>query len=614
MATTFELIQKELIDTPSDKNKDMLMDSVRKSVFARFEGHNIKNVMLVTPPDADISFFDIKYAKRKRYANYPPYGTMLLARGLLNAGLNVELVNLQHEILKTACESSNSDFDYDLIWRKKLNEKIDIFDPDLVGVTCMFTMTHESFKKICFEVAKNNLPLAVGGVHVSNDVTRIKKEIPQIDYIFVREADNNFPQFIEAVNTKKINETSIGGVLLKYDGNNWYNFDSYSIPTEDEISQMPAYELIEDLEDYSKYGMIGSFYWLKGENTKAGTILSNRGCRAQCSFCSVRNFNGKGVRRRHVESVVDELSYLKNERGLNHFMFLDDDLFKDEKQTIAMFDEIVRRKLKITWDATNGVIAYACTPEVIHAAYESGCIGINLGMESGNPEILKKIRKPGTVKNFIKAAETCRQYQEIVTSVFLIIGFPNENMSKILDTIEVAREMDLDWCRTQVLQPLPNTPIYQEMLDAGLISDDEQKGRFTVGSYGRARNEDDDRRFRDHDPKKAFEDINLSSIPSKQQLSDIWFYMDFHLNYKRLLNENRKIKLVQQKKMLERIANVNSLNNGFALYFLAVIYKKQNLSIPKSIIKKLQKVYSNDNYWGSKLHQFGLSISDLDKI
>ena len=78
------------------------------------------------------------------------------------------------------------------------------------------------------------------------------------------------------------------------------------------------------------------FTGFKGEDTPSGTILSNRGCRAQCSFCSVRNFNGKGVRRRHVQSVVDELSYLRNERGLTHFMFLDDDLFKDEKQTIEL--------------------------------------------------------------------------------------------------------------------------------------------------------------------------------------------------------------------------------------------------------------------------------------
>ena len=194
----------------------------------------------------------------------------------------------------------------------------------------------------------------------------------------------------------------------------------------------------------------------------------------------------------------------------------------------------------------------------------------------------------------------CRQYEEIVTSVFLIIGFPNENMSKILDTISVAKEMDLDWCRTQVLQPLPNTPIYQEMVDAGLISEDEKKGRFTVGAYGKAKNQDDDRRVRDHDPKKAFEDINVDEIPTKQQLSDIWFYMDFHLNYKRLLHENRPIKLAQQKLMLERIANINSVNNGFALYFLCAIYKKQNIPIPIDLKNRLTGVYENDHYWGSK--------------
>ena len=78
--------------------------------------------------------------------------------------------------------------------------------------------------------------------------------------------------------------------------------------------------------------------------------------------------------------------------------------------------------------------------------------------------------------------------------------------------------------------------------------------------------------------------------------------------------ENRPLKLVQQKMMLERIANINSVNNGFALYFLSAIYKKQKLPIPNDIIKRLNKVYSDDHYWGSKLQQFGLSISDLDKI
>ena len=85
--------------------------------------------------------------------------------------------------------------------------------------------------------------------------------------------------------------------------------------------------------------------------------------------------------------------------------------------------KIVRNKLDITWDCTNGVIAAACKDEVIHAARDSGCIGVNIGMESGNRDILKKIKKPGTVENFLKAAEVFKKYEEINARVFLLIGF-----------------------------------------------------------------------------------------------------------------------------------------------------------------------------------------------
>ena len=36
-----------------------------------------------------------------------------------------------------------------------------------------------------------------------------------------------------------------------------------------------------------------------------------------------------------------------------------------------------------------------------------------------------------------------------------------------------------------------------------------------MGAYGKAKNQDDERRVRDHDPKKAFEDISLDAIPTK---------------------------------------------------------------------------------------------------
>ena len=85
--------------------------------------------------------------------------------------------------------------------------------------------------------------------------------------------------------------------------------------------------------------------------------------------------------------------------------------------------------------------------------------------EFRNRKILKEIRKPGTVENFIKAAEIFRKFPEINARVFLMIGFPNESYRQILDTINVSNEMSLDWHNVGILQPLPNTPIFNSMVD-----------------------------------------------------------------------------------------------------------------------------------------------------
>ena len=63
---------------------------------------------------------------------------------------------------------------------------------------------------------------------------------------------------------------------------------------------------------------------------------------------------------------------------------------------------------------------------------------------SGNPKILREIRKPGTVDIFIRAAEVLKNYPKINSRVFLMIGFPNETYQQILDTINVSKQMNMD--------------------------------------------------------------------------------------------------------------------------------------------------------------------------
>jgi len=64
-------------------------------------------------------------------------------------GIEVRVTNLNHEVLKRCIESANqSSFDFDKSWQSKLDQDILDFQPDLIGVSCMFTMTHESLKKV----------------------------------------------------------------------------------------------------------------------------------------------------------------------------------------------------------------------------------------------------------------------------------------------------------------------------------------------------------------------------------------------------------------------------------------------------------------------------------
>jgi len=590
--------------------KNPLLTSEIELYLERLFATGIRRVLLVNPPDGDASIFRHDTAKRLRYPNYPPYGLAVIAQNLRQIGIDVKLSNLNDEILRRCVRSRcQAEFDFDAIWQSKLDQDIAECRPDLVGVTCMFTLSHASFRDVCFRVKSLNIPLAVGGVHVTNDVERILDDIPGVDIAFLSEADIAIQRFIKAVNKERRLE-DLGQVIL-VDGATRLRFERECRPNSEEISLVPAFDLL-NLREYSDFGTVGAFYCFKPRGTRFATVLSNRGCRAQCTFCSVRNFNGPGVRQRSIDSVIEELEILKNEYGIGHIMWLDDDLLRDHARAISLFNEMVRRKLDITWDATNGLIAASCTEEVIAAAAASGCIAVNIGMESGNPKILRQIKKPGTVETFLRAAEVLRKFEQIHSSVLLMLGFPGETMRMVFDSINVAREMDLDWYRIAQLQPLPNTPIYDSLVVEGLIQPVGSKNvRFNGGAYGRQTEIEQGRQMASSNFEEAFTALRLDEVPNGDQLTDVWFYMNYHLNFHRLFSETRRVKIEQQIKHLRSLCDVISPDNGFALYFLGYLQQRVYGKIEPDIIERLHNRLATSSYWLDRFQAFGLSTNDL---
>ncbi|CAA7618447.1 B12-binding domain-containing radical SAM protein [Magnetospirillum sp. UT-4] len=563
-------------------------DPVRAALAARVRAvipAGCRRLLLVQPPPMEEEKLDLGTVRRRRYYAFPPYALGVLCTNLEARGYSVDLLDLNYEVLAMARDLDAADpkaaqAAIRAFWRRRLEEEMERVRPDLIGFSCVFTMTHEIMLRMARAVKEiaPAMPVAAGGVHVTNAPEAVLREAGgAIDLLALFESDRAFADLLDFANGKA-EATALSQLAALVDGT-MMSLAARCPPSTAEIEIVPRYPGLP-LGDYAAMGEIGTFRHWREPDTRCGAVLSNRGCRANCTFCSVRPFNGPGVRGRSVASVVAEIEDLKDRYGITHIVWLDDDLFYDEKRAIALFDEIVKRNLGITWDASNGIIcsAAAAHPELIHAAAASGCTGMYFGIESGNTEILRKVRKPSSVKHYLKVGEIMRSYPQIFTRGFMIMGFPGETVAQMKDTVTLTREMDLDWYNMQLLTPLPSTPIYREMVEAGLIEDgslNKDGESFTLFMV----RESERQKVREEKQVGPLQSCNLddfeeSYVPTLEELHNLWLGMDYEVNYGRILDQHDPAKLIKARRFLTDVCTRMSLDNPLAALFLALVCER----------------------------------------
>ena len=192
---------------------------------------------------------------------------------------------------------------------------------------------------------------------------------------------------------------------------------------------------------------------------------------------------------------------------------------------------------------------------------------LTIGIESGNPDILRDIRKPSGIHNFRQAAEALQSFPEIFTKGFLMLGFLGETVAQIQDTVNLARELCLDWYPIQILTPFPGTGVRKQLEEDGLIAPDDISARFFLGSTGaQSRREADEKKV-----AKDFSDPftgDMNRVPTPEELKDLWFVMDYRVNYEKILYEKRQIKLTLLRRMLHDICDrVRTIQSHFLRNF-----------------------------------------------
>jgi anaerobic magnesium-protoporphyrin IX monomethyl ester cyclase len=364
----------------------------------------------------------------KIYANYPgamhPHvGVACLIAFLEKNGIKTEVVDMQ----------LNHTFDY-------LLNKIEKFKPNYLGIT-MFSFDFINTYKLIDKIKrKTKIPLIIGGVHVSSTRTDVL-ENTQADYAVKQEGEYTLLELFKGKAKNKID-----GLIWRQKDKIIENKDRAPIWNVDELP-FPAYERFE-LKKYTYCSI-----------DKRMPIVTSRGCPHACTYCAVKLSMGRTFRPRSAEHVVDEIE-MWYKKGYTVFEIVDDCFSFDLNRAKRICELLVERNIKMKWTCGSGIRADRADEELLRKMKKAGCIYTAFGLESGDPEILKEIKKGITIE---RATETFKAAKKVglKCSVNFMIGHQKETPERARRSLALARRLPISYANFHNYIPYPGTEAYE---------------------------------------------------------------------------------------------------------------------------------------------------------
>ncbi|MFA5179844.1 MAG: radical SAM protein [Syntrophales bacterium] len=368
----------------------------------------------------------------------PPLGVTYVAAAFAAAGAEVRI------------------FDY-IVRRyteKKLREELDAFRPDIVGATSV-TLNFPPAAAILEEV-KNSDPSIItvmGGPHVSFTAANTLTTYPGIDLIVMGEGEETIRELVES-GFKNNLLPGIKGIAFRKNGAIEVNEPREFIPDLDSLPQ-PARHLLP----LSRYQALG--YPI--------SIITGRGCPYECIFCQGRRMVGKRIRQRSAVRVVDEIAEILS-YGISRINVADDLFVTNRKKVREVCQEINKRGLNFTWSAFARV--NTVDQETLEIMRDTGCDSVSFGVESGNPEMLARIRKGITLEQVRRAVNLCNEVGILAHTSF-IAGLPGESPETLEDTKKFAASLGSLY-GYHILAPFPGTTVREQVAeyDLQILTDD----------------------------------------------------------------------------------------------------------------------------------------------
>ena len=403
------------------------------------------NVLLVNPPTDHLVRTFAPDSITEEMGFYPPMGLLYIATHALRASEG----RYRIEVLDTQVEGVG----YDRLREIFLDKR-----PDVVGVSCMTFLLVDALKVA--RLAKQTLPgvhVVIGGTHPTIYPEEMVSQ-PEVDSIVMGEGEITFTELLAALAAGKP-LSGIPGLGHKENGRPVLNAPRDFITDLDALP-FPDRELLPHKKYYNLLG---------GSREIMTSLLTSRGCPHNCVFCTVKD--GRLCRMRSPENVIEEIEFCLA-RGITDFDIIDDTFTIHRKRVMSIAGRIIDKGLKITMDIRARVDQV--DEEMLETLSRAGVTRIRFGVESGNPRILKNLRKGITLDQVRNAFRMARNVG-MTTFAYFMLGSPGETAAEIEESIRFAREIDPDFVQFLITTPFPATDLYRLGIEQGVLDGDYWK-------------------------------------------------------------------------------------------------------------------------------------------
>jgi anaerobic magnesium-protoporphyrin IX monomethyl ester cyclase len=388
-----------------------------------------------------------KREARKATTSFPPLGILYLASVLKERGVEVSVLDQPAKGFTT---------DETVDWLRKE-------DPDIVGFST-FSSSGRTAASICQKLKEKNqnIVTVLGNHYATFNSERILRKYPSVDMTVRGEGEETVTELVNCLaNKSRLKE--VQGISFRHNEN---------------IVSTPDRPLIRDLDslpipnrkllDVEYHSMIAG---VNVAPKKFTSIVSSRGCVYRCRFCSCTQFARSMWRPRSVANVLDELHLLASD-GYKQFVFVDDCFTLNPKRVTQLCRSMRKEKIGMEWICEGRVDN--CSYEMLHEIVKAGCRVLYLGIESANQRVLDYYGKQITPQQSRRAVKIARKAgMDVIVGSFMV-GAAEETENEILNTIEFAKQIPIDFPQFNISGVYPGTDLWKEFETKGLINGDDE--------------------------------------------------------------------------------------------------------------------------------------------